>query len=219
MTAPAGDGRLRIAAGQNPDEAGASYILGGSNPGAAGLGATKELASSAPGGALEEGVQHRGALDEEGPTAGPSIAAAPGPPPHAAAGPAAGAAGPGRKRPYSRSGQRRAYRIRFSDAEFAMIRRAAGWTRLRPMGFAATAAVAAAQDEEAARAGIVDARAAINELMYASAQFARAGNNLNQIAKAYNSGGEPTADIDAVLARLVSAVARMEQAAERFTGG
>jgi hypothetical protein len=155
---------------------------------------------------MEEDVQHRGALDGNSPQDG------------AWADPGQTTAGPGRKRPYSRSGQRRAYRIRFSDTEFAMIRQAAAWTRLRPMGFAAAAAVAAAQGEDAARAGIVDARAAINELMHATAQFGRAGNNLNQIAKAYNSGAEPTADIAGVLARLASAAARVEAAADRLAG-
>ena len=192
-----------IAAGQTPTEAGASYSLGGSNPGAAGIGAPKALDSSAPGGTLED-VQHRGAQDEEADSSPPVGAEESGP--------------PGRKRPYGRV-QRHKHSIRLSRSEFEQIRQAAAWTGLRPMGFAANAAVTAAQDEESARAGIVNQRGMVHELMRASAQLGWVGNNLNQITRTLNSGGDViTEDLRTCLARVTVAVVRVERAAEQLAG-
>nr|WP_245654329.1 plasmid mobilization relaxosome protein MobC [Streptomyces violens] len=58
----------------------------------------------------------------------------------------------------------------------------------------------------------MDQRAVVGELMRASAQLARVGNNLNQVAKALNSGGQAPYAEDA-LARVLRAAARVEAVA------
>jgi hypothetical protein len=58
----------------------------------------------------------------------------------------------------------------------------------------------------------LDQRGRVEELMAASAQLARAGNNLNQVARALNSGGQVAYADDAV-ARVLRAADRVEAAA------
>ncbi|MCE7080150.1 MobC family plasmid mobilization relaxosome protein [Streptomyces sp. ST2-7A] len=51
--------------------------------------------------------------------------------------------------------------------------------------------------------------------MTATAHLARVGNNLNQVARALNSGGRP-AFLDDAVARVVRATDRVESAALRI---
>lgn len=58
----------------------------------------------------------------------------------------------------------------------------------------------------------MDQRGRVVELMAASAQLARVGNNLNQIARILNSGGHVD-HADEATARVLRAAARVEDAA------
>jgi Bacterial mobilisation protein (MobC) len=102
--------------------------------------------------------------------------------------------------------------IRFSEQEKAEVTAAAARRGLYPAGYLATTAL------EAARAGApkVDEQlhAGIGELAALRAHLARVGNNLNQITRAFNSGGQPhPAALDHVLKVLYQALARVDAAA------
>ncbi|MEU9987867.1 plasmid mobilization relaxosome protein MobC [Streptomyces sp. NPDC048045] len=92
------------------------------------------------------------------------------------------------------------------------MRRAAEAVGLKTAGFLADAALAVAQAQDGPRAWLLDQRGRVQELMAASAQLARAGNNLNQVARVLNSGGQ--ADYaDEAVARVLRAAARIEASA------
>ncbi|POX43046.1 plasmid mobilization relaxosome protein MobC [Streptomyces sp. Ru73] len=101
---------------------------------------------------------------------------------------------------------------RFTSDELHLVERAADTTGLTLSGFLADAAVAVARSEEGPASWLMDQRALVEELMRASAHLARVGNNLNQVARVLNSGGEAPYAQDA-LARVRRAAARVEAAA------
>ncbi|GAA0443633.1 MobC family plasmid mobilization relaxosome protein [Streptomyces olivaceiscleroticus] len=101
---------------------------------------------------------------------------------------------------------------RFTHDEVQLIERAAAATGRTLSGFIADAAIAIARSQEGAQSWLMDQRALVEELMHASAQLARAGNNLNQVARVLNSGGEVPYAKD-VLARVLRAAARVETSA------
>nr|WP_009996540.1 plasmid mobilization relaxosome protein MobC [Streptomyces clavuligerus] len=78
-------------------------------------------------------------------------------------------------------------------------------------GFLADAAVAVARTHGDARLWLTDQRALVEELMTATAQLARAGNNLNQVARVLNSGGHSDA-VDQTVGRVQRAAVRVEAA-------
>lgn len=179
----------------------ASYTLRNSLAGRAGEGVSQGHAP-APAGAGE--VRHQGAPDQAATGGGPQ--------------PGEGAtprvAVETRMRPRLRHSQQRdrVRSVRLTADELADIQQAAAAMGLRVAGFLADAAVAVARAQEGPASWLMNQRALVEELMRASAQLARAGNNLNQVAKALNSGADaPYAD-DAV-ARVVRAAARVEAAA------
>ncbi|WTU14429.1 MobC family plasmid mobilization relaxosome protein [Streptomyces sp. NBC_00075] len=92
------------------------------------------------------------------------------------------------------------------------MKRAAEAVGLKTAGFLADAAVAVAQAQGGPKTWLLDQRGRVEELMAASAQLARAGNNLNQVARALNSGGQAQYADEAV-ARVLRAAARIEAAA------
>ncbi|MFE0765322.1 plasmid mobilization protein [Streptomyces smyrnaeus] len=119
-----------------------------------------------------------------------------------------------RMRPRLRQAQHRdrVRSVRLTTDELADVEQAAASMGLRVAGFLVDAAVAVARAQEGPASWLMNQRAAVEELMRASAQLARVGNNLNQITKALNGGAEvPYAD-DAI-ARVVHAAARVEDAA------
>lgn len=102
--------------------------------------------------------------------------------------------------------------VRLTRDELDIVKRAAEAVGLKTAGFLADAAVAVAQAQGGPKAWLLDQRGRVEELMSASAQLARAGNNLNQVARILNSGGRAEYADDAV-ARVLRAVARVEAAA------
>ncbi|WP_256259391.1 plasmid mobilization relaxosome protein MobC [Streptomyces mirabilis] len=92
------------------------------------------------------------------------------------------------------------------------MKRAAEAVGLKTAGFLADAAVAVAQAQGGPKTWLLDQRGRVEELMAAGTQLARAGNNLNQVARVLNSGGQ--ADYaDEAVARVLRAAARIEAAA------
>jgi hypothetical protein len=104
--------------------------------------------------------------------------------------------------------------IRLSPSELAAVAAAARASRMTTAGFAAQAAVTAARDTEHAAARIADDRATLVELFAARRHLRQVGNNLNQIARVLNSGGNPPHTSEA-LAAVEAAVTRVDAAVRR----
>ncbi|MFD7204352.1 plasmid mobilization relaxosome protein MobC [Streptomyces sp. NPDC059893] len=96
--------------------------------------------------------------------------------------------------------------------ELGLVHHAAESVGLRPAGFLADAAVAVAQAQGGPKTWLLDQRRRVEEMMAASTQLARAGNNLNQVARIINSGGHVDYADEAV-ARVLQSAARIEAAA------
>ncbi|SFG90445.1 mobilisation protein (MobC) [Streptomyces mirabilis] len=102
--------------------------------------------------------------------------------------------------------------VRLTRDELDTVKRAAEAVGLKTAGFLADAAVAVAQAQGGPKTWLLDQRGRVEELMAAGTQLARAGNNLNQVARVLNSGGQ--ADYaDEAVARVLRAAARIEAAA------
>ncbi|MGW6736242.1 plasmid mobilization protein [Streptomyces sp. NPDC055013] len=102
--------------------------------------------------------------------------------------------------------------VRLTSDELELVKRAAEAVGLKTAGFLADAAVAVAQVQGGPQPWLLDQRGRVEELMAASAQLARVGNNLNQVARILNSGGQ-AAYADDVVARVLRAADRVEAAA------
>ncbi|MGW2339513.1 plasmid mobilization relaxosome protein MobC [Streptomyces sp. NPDC001661] len=102
--------------------------------------------------------------------------------------------------------------VRLTRDELDAVHRAAEAVGLKAAGFMADAAVAVARTQGGPKTWLLDQRGRVEELMTASAQLARVGNNLNQVARVLNSGGHAEYADDAV-ARVLRAAARVEAAA------
>jgi hypothetical protein len=85
-------------------------------------------------------------------------------------------------------------------------------------GFLAHSALAAARDQSRTAAAIAGERDALAALFAVRRQLGWAGSNINQIARALNSGGEAP-DFAAALAELRSAARAVQRAADRITVG
>jgi hypothetical protein len=79
--------------------------------------------------------------------------------------------------------------------------------------FMAQASLAAAHDINRVAANLLDLRGTIRELIAARTELARIGNNVNQIARALNAGGDPVG-AEAALVAVHRAAARVEAAAQ-----
>ncbi|WP_405852479.1 MobC family plasmid mobilization relaxosome protein [Streptomyces sp. NBC_00090] len=102
--------------------------------------------------------------------------------------------------------------VRLTRDELDIVKNAAEAAGLKTAGFLADAAVAVARAQGGSKAWLLDQRGRVEELMSASAQLARAGNNLNQVARILNSDGRAEYADDAVT-RVMRAAARVEAAA------
>lgn len=102
--------------------------------------------------------------------------------------------------------------VRLTRDELDLVHHAAESVGLKPAGFLADAAVAVAQAQDGPKTWLLDQRRQVEELMAASTQLARAGNNLNQVARILNSGGHIEYTDEAV-ARVLRAATRIEAAA------
>lgn len=168
---------------------------------ATGCGGVSEAHAPASGGAGK--ARHQGVPDSEAATEGGSQ---PGEEPNPPAKP--------RTRPRLRQSVHRdqVRSVRLTSDELELVKRAAEAVGLKTAGFLADAAVAVAQAQGGPQPWLLDQRGRVEELMAASAQLARVGNNLNQVARILNSGGQVAYADDAV-ARVLRAADRVEAAA------
>lgn len=102
--------------------------------------------------------------------------------------------------------------VRLTRDELDLVHHAAESVGLKTAGFLADAAVAVAQAQGGPKTWLLDQRRQVEELMAASTQLVRAGNNLNQVARILNSGGH-VEYADEAVARVLRAAARIEAAA------
>ncbi len=77
------------------------------------------------------------------------------------------------------------------------------------------AGLAAAEDSDNTAAVIAGHRDLIAELLAARRHLGQVGNNLNQVARAINSGGQP-AELEAVVSAVQRAVARVQTVTDRM---
>lgn len=111
--------------------------------------------------------------------------------------------------------QRPAVSVRLSTGERASVKAAADHVGASLAKFIAQAALAAAEDINRIAANLLDLRGTIRELIAARTDLARIGNNINQIARAFNSGGDPVG-AEAALADVRRVAARLEAAAQKL---
>jgi uncharacterized protein (DUF1778 family) len=124
---------------------------------------------------------------------------------------------PRRHREHQRHPKRRHHvrSVRLSDRELALIKAAAAAARLTDAGFIASAAVSVAEAPDDVRVRLTDRRELVAELMAATAHLARVGNNLNQVARTLNAGGEAV-HAEVVLRLIARAASRVEEAAQQL---
>lgn len=94
--------------------------------------------------------------------------------------------------------------VRLSDDELAEVMTAAGRVGLTPTGYVAEAALAAARGTVPPAPSA--ARDAVAELARSQAALGRIGNNLNQVARAYNETGELPPEAERVMRLVADAV-------------
>lgn len=124
---------------------------------------------------------------------------------------------PPRRRHHLSVQRQRKLTIRVSAEEESLLRAAAASRALTVARFIATAALSAASRSDTPLDTHDQLDRAIDELAAARSEAARAGNNLNQIARELNSGGLPhPADLVATLAAVRSTIADIDSTATRL---
>ncbi|MFE9442939.1 mobilization protein [Streptomyces sp. NPDC006602] len=121
----------------------------------------------------------------------------------------------GKARPRDKK-QRPAQSVRLSDQEHAIIQVGADAVGMSLAGFLAHSALAAARDQSRTAATIATERDVLTELFAMRRQLGWAGSNLNQVAKALNSGGD-VPHLKEVLADIHRAANAVKEAADRVT--
>ncbi|MEU3602654.1 plasmid mobilization relaxosome protein MobC [Streptomyces sp. NPDC006798] len=107
--------------------------------------------------------------------------------------------------------------VRLNDEEKTLLATAAQRTRTSLPAFLARAGLAAARDLDQTAAAVAGQRETVTELFAARRHLGQVGNNLNQVARALNSGGQPAEQqLDAVIAATQRAVQRVQDAADRL---
>ncbi|WP_112465244.1 plasmid mobilization relaxosome protein MobC [Streptomyces triticisoli] len=123
----------------------------------------------------------------------------------------------GRSKPRPRDKkQRPAHSVRLNEHELALIRSGADHVGMSVAGFLAYSALAAARDQSRTAAAIATERDVLTALFGVRRQLGWAGSNVNQIAKALNSGVDAP-HFAAALADLRRAAQAVQRAADRIT--
>jgi len=169
------------------------------------------LAKPAPGVAGAD--QHRGALVHEAATEGGSQPEEKQTPPRKRR----DATNASRKRsPKSRAHKRvHVCSVRLNDEEKTQLATAATAARTSLPAFLARSGLAAASDLDNTVAAIAGRRELVSEFFAARRHLGHVGNNLNQVARAINSGVWP-AELDAVIAATQRAVQRVQDATDQL---
>ncbi|MFD5510052.1 plasmid mobilization relaxosome protein MobC [Streptomyces sp. NPDC127051] len=124
-----------------------------------------------------------------------------------------------RKRSPKTAADKRSYvcSVRLNDDEKHHLATAAAAARTSLPAFLARSALAAARDPEHAAGAIAGERELISEMFAARRHLGHVGNNLNQVARAINSGDQPAdAHLDAVLTAVRRAIDRVQAATDRL---
>ncbi|MEU1906565.1 plasmid mobilization protein [Streptomyces hygroscopicus] len=122
-----------------------------------------------------------------------------------------------RRRAYQPKHREDVIAVRFTANEKNEITAAAARRRVYPSGFLATAGLAAARGSTNPLETNDQLDASIDELAALRAQISRVGNNINQIAYVYNSGGHPRpGQLDHALETLVRTLAQVDAAAHEL---
>ncbi|WTD07582.1 MobC family plasmid mobilization relaxosome protein (plasmid) [Streptomyces albidoflavus] len=104
--------------------------------------------------------------------------------------------------------------LAYNDVELAVMQVAATVAGMKLSAYAARAALAVAKEEVSPAP--VEYKDLLRTLSDARTAANRIGVNLNQIAKVLNSEGEETSErLDAVLARVETAIQRLDEATVR----
>lgn len=103
--------------------------------------------------------------------------------------------------------------VRFTDSDLATVRAAAERAGMAVSAWVGELAVDGAE-HRAMPPGWLH-REVMTELVHLRSQIVWVGNNVNQIARAINSGIVPGMDLQPVLARLTEVVGSVEEAAEK----
>ncbi|MFG3362750.1 plasmid mobilization protein [Streptomyces griseofuscus] len=120
-----------------------------------------------------------------------------------------------RKRSPQKTKRARICNIRLNDDEWSRLTTAARTSRKSLPAYLVRAGLAAADDAENTAAVIAGHRDLIVELFAARRHLGHVGNNLNQVARVLNSGGQP-AELDAVVSAVQRAVARVQAVTDRL---
>ncbi|MFG2996618.1 MobC family plasmid mobilization relaxosome protein [Streptomyces sp. NPDC048340] len=105
--------------------------------------------------------------------------------------------------------------VRLNDDEKNLLTSAAAAASTTLPAFLARSGLSAARDLDNTAAAIASKRETVSELFAARRHLGRVGNNLNQVARALNSGGQPE-ELDAVLAAVRKAVDRIQAATDHM---
>ncbi|GAA2641024.1 plasmid mobilization protein [Streptomyces vastus] len=121
-----------------------------------------------------------------------------------------------------RDKQLREHRVhpRYNDDEFDLVQRAAALSRMKPGGYVAECALAAARADDPT-AAVADYRALVKALMAANGQLGKVGSNLNQLTRHLNMDGAlPHPDIvQRLLERVEASIAELDTAVAQITDG
>ncbi|WP_406172560.1 MobC family plasmid mobilization relaxosome protein [Streptomyces sp. NBC_00996] len=109
---------------------------------------------------------------------------------------------------------------RYNDDEFALVQKAAALSRMKPGGYVAECALAAARADDPT-AAVADYRAMVKALMAANRQLGGIGNNLNQLTCHLNRDGAwPRPDtVQRILDRVEASIAEVDTAVAQITEG
>ncbi|MDX5563565.1 MobC family plasmid mobilization relaxosome protein [Streptomyces sp. ID05-04B] len=121
-----------------------------------------------------------------------------------------------------RDKQLREHRVhpRYNDNEIALVKNAAALSRMKPGGYVAECALAAARADDPT-AAVADYRALVKTLMAANRQLGGIGNNLNQLTRHLNKDGAwPHPDpVQRLLDRVEASIANLDTAVAQITEG
>ncbi|MEW1872030.1 plasmid mobilization relaxosome protein MobC [Streptomyces caelestis] len=119
-----------------------------------------------------------------------------------------------------RDNQLREHRVhpRYNDDEFDLIKKAAALSRMKPGGYVAECALAAARADDPT-AAVADYRALAKALMAANGQLGKVGSNLNQLTRHLNMDGAwPHPDaVQRLLDRVEASIAELDTAVAQIT--
>lgn len=118
-----------------------------------------------------------------------------------------------RSRPRDKK-QRRAHSVRLNETEHTLIQGGADAVGMSTAGFLAYSGLAMSRDQSRTAAAIATDRDVLTELFAARRQLGWAGSNLNQVAKALNTGGE-VPHLATVIADIQRAAQSVQVAADR----